>query len=307
MCARPAAATAAALLASLAPASALACPRHLHHLSAHDVARWWTFDPLVIPALSLSVALYALGVRRMWRAAGVGHGLRRWQVGCYAAGVLSAAAALLSPLDRLSDIFFSAHMTQHEVLMLVSAPLFVLGRPLLPYLQALPPRPREAVVRALRRPAVREAWGTVTGPLFVLLLHALVIWACHIPALFEAALASEAVHAVQHALFFGTAALFWWALVHGRYGRAGYGVGVLYVFATATHSGLLGALMTVAGGLWYPTHARRSLDWGVDALGDQQLAGLIMWIPAGILLTTAGLALLAAWLGESERRARRAA
>ena len=114
------------------------------------------------------------------------------------------------------------------------------------------------------------------------------------------------MHAFQHLCFFVTATLFWWALVQGRYGRAGYGAGVLFVFMTAMHSGVLGALLTFAGKLWYPIYDSRARAAGFDPLQDQQLAGLLMWIPAGVILTVLGIALLAAWLGESERRARTA-
>jgi putative membrane protein len=112
------------------------------------------------------------------------------------------------------------------------------------------------------------------------------------------------VHAVQHAGFFFTAALFFWSLLHGRYGRVGYGASACFVFLTAAHTGLLGALLTVAGSLWYPIQQERGLPYGICALEDQQLAGLIMWVPAGAILVIIGLALFAAWLGESERRAR---
>ena len=91
-------------------------------------------------------------------------------------------------------------------------------------------------------------------------------------------------------------------MVHGRYGRAGYGVGVLYVFLTALHSALLGALLTVAPSTWYRSYEATSALRRIDALADQQLAGLVMWIPSGVIFVFIGLALLAAWLGESERR-----
>ena len=71
------------------------------------------------------------------------------------------------------------------------------------------------------------------------------------PALYDAALEHEAVHVVQHLCFFGTAALFWWGIAHGRHGRAGYGAAVVYVFATAVHGGVLGALLTVSPRVWY--------------------------------------------------------
>src|SRR5205085_3480997 len=112
------------------------------------------------------------------------------------------------------------------------------------------------------------------------------------------------IHALEHVCYVLTGSLFWWAMVHGRYGRSGYGLGVLYVFLTATHSSALGALLTVAPSPWYGEYARQAGAWRVDALADQQLAGLLMWIPAGVVFIVFGLALLAAWLGEAERRVR---
>jgi putative membrane protein len=111
------------------------------------------------------------------------------------------------------------------------------------------------------------------------------------------------VHAVQHLCFFGTAALFWWGIAHGRYGRTGYGAAVVYVFATALHSGLLGALLTVSPRVWYVPYLTTHVG-GLAPLEDQQLAGLVMWVPAGLLLTGGGLVLFAAWLRESDRRTR---
>jgi cytochrome c oxidase assembly factor CtaG len=121
--------------------------------------------------------------------------------------------------------------------------------------------------------------------------------------LYAYALAHESIHVLQHFCFFGTAALFWWGIAHGRYGRIGYGVAVMYVFATAVHSGVLGALLTLSPRVWYPpyaTHPGRALS----PLEDQQLAGLLMWVPAGLLLAVGGLTLFAAWLKESDRRTR---
>jgi len=97
--------------------------------------------------------------------------------------------------------------------------------------------------------------------------------------------------------------LFWWGLVYGRYGRAAYGAAVLYVFATLVHTGLLGAMFALSERSFYPLYVERAEAAGVDAVADQQLAGLYMWVPSGIVLTLFGLALFAAWLGEAERRA----
>ena len=142
----------------------------------------------------------------------------------------------------------------------------------------------------------------LTAPMLVFVLHGIALWIWHLPALFEAALASERLHALQHLSFLLTAALFWWGMIHGRYGRAGYGAAVAYVFLTSLHSTILGALLTVAPSAWYASYRTTAAAKHLDAVADQQLAGLIMWIPSGVVFIIVGLALFAAWLGESERR-----
>jgi putative membrane protein len=123
-----------------------------------------------------------------------------------------------------------------------------------------------------------------------------------VPALYEAAVRSDRVHLLQHVSFVGTASLFWWGLLRGRYGRLGYGAAVFYVFATGVHSGGLGALLTFLQRPIYSIYVSRTHAHGVDPLADQQLAGLLMWIPAGVMFLLFGLALFAAWLAEAERR-----
>jgi putative membrane protein len=149
---------------------------------------------------------------------------------------------------------------------------------------------------------VLRSWALLTAPIVAIAVHAATRWVWHVPALFDGALDHPALHAVQHLTFYLTAVLFWWAVVHGRYGRAGHGVSVLAVFVTLAHTGLLAAIITLAPRPLYRTYAGLLGD---RALPDQQVAGLVMWVPAGTLLAMVGLALFAAWLGESSRRARR--
>jgi putative membrane protein len=268
-----------------------------------EAVRW---DVAIGVVLALSATLYVVGLTRLWRHAGRGRGVRPVSVIAFAAGLGALVIALLSPLDALSDALFSAHMGQHELLMLVAAPLLVMGKPWLTGAWALPSSWRPGALGLLQRPWFRRPWRAATGPVTILVLHALALWIWHVPRLFEGAMRNETVHAFQHLCFFVTAVLFWWALVQGRYGRAGYGAAVLFVFITAMHSGVLGALITFAGRLWYPIYDERTRAVGHDPLQDQQLAGLLMWIPAGVILAVLGVALLAAWLGESDRRARSA-
>jgi putative membrane protein len=270
---------------------------------ASEMWRHWTFEPITAALLLLSACWYVLGLRALWARAGRDHGIRRWEAASFFAALVTIAIALLSPLAWVSELLFSAHMTQHELLMLVSAPLLVFGRPLQVFMWALNSRGRGRVGRWTRAPAVSSGWHALTGPTAALVLHALALWIWHVPRLYEAALGNAGIHALQHASFLVTAALFWWGMIYGRYGRIGYGVGVVYVFITGVHSSLLGALMTVAPSLWYPWYASAAARWQVDALADQQLAGLLMWVPSGVFFIVFGLALLAAWIGESERRA----
>lgn len=262
-------------------------------LDAREVLGWWTLDPVSLAAPLLSSVVYGAGLRRLWRTVGTGHGIQRWEAAAFVAGQLTLLVALVSPVDRLSDLLFSAHMTQHEILLVVAPPLVVLGRPLVALAWALPPRGRRALIKV--------RWRRLS-PLLVLLLHGAVIWLWHLPAAFELTLRDEGVHALQHATFFGTAALFWWTIVRGRYGRAGYGMAVLFVFATATHTSILGVLFTVGTRVVYPLYASRATAIDIDPVADQQLAGLVMWIPAGTILVLAALALFVAWLGEAGRR-----
>jgi putative membrane protein len=273
-----------------------------HGLGLISVSHW-DVEPLVVVPLAVTAILYAVGVARLWRRAGIGRGISGWSAVSFAAGWLTMVVALVSPVAWISQILFSIHMTQHMLLMLVAAPLLTFGQPLLAWMWTLRDAPRQRVGHVFRGRMAR-AWRAITAPVAVFVLQAVALWVWHIPSWYEAALHSDAIHALEHLCLVLAASLFWWAMVHGRYGRMAYGVAVLYVFLTAVHSSALGALLTVSPVVWYGEYGRQAAAWHIDALADQQLAGLLMWIPAGVIFIVFGLALLAAWLGEAERRVR---
>src|SRR5207248_3813830 len=155
----------------------------------------WVFDPISLACLIASAALYVSGVSRLWSRAGRGCGVRPWQIGAFAAGWMALVVALLSPVAAISDVLLSVHMTQHEILILVAAPLLVLGRPIVPFLWALTPRLRVRVGSWSRNHYWSAIWKTLTGPLLVCLLHGMALWVWHLPALYQAALGRAAVHA----------------------------------------------------------------------------------------------------------------
>lgn len=268
----------------------------------HDLWRAWSFEPVVIVSLVLTAGLFIWGVRRLWRHSGPGKGVRPWEALAFAGGWFALFVALVSPVHAWGRVLFSAHMTQHEILMLLAAPLLVLGRPLIAFMWALPLEWSRRVGALGKIVSLQKTWRVLTIPVVAWLIHAIALWSWHVPLLFEAVLHSEWVHTAQHLSFLLSALLFWWALIHGRQGLMGYGAAALYVFTTSLHSGLLGALLTFSHAVWYPSYIGLTTSWGLSPLEDQQLGGLIMWIPAGVLYAFAGLALVAGWLREAEAR-----
>jgi putative membrane protein len=277
--------------------------------SAHeeDVHGWTApgalsaWDLAALAALTAVGALYLHGWERL-RRRGVVLPVR--ERAAFATGWSVLAVAMLPPLDALAVESFSVHMVQHELMMLVGAPLVIAGRPLAACVWGLPDGWRVHAGALLSARPARAAWRAVSAPATAWALHGLAIWVWHVPELYTAAVRHEAAHAVQHASFVASAALFWFGLVYGRYGRAGYGAAVFYVFTTVVHTGLLGAILTLARVPLYRVYVEPAAARGVDVLADQQLAGLLMWIPAGTVLTLFGIALFAAWIGEAERRQR---
>jgi cytochrome c oxidase assembly factor CtaG len=276
---------AACLLPSLAQA----------HGGGADEPIRWTWDPWVVTPLLLAGGGYAIGVTALWRRAGAGRGVRGWHVIAYASGWSALAGALVSPLHAMGEQLFTAHMVEHEIVMAVAAPLLVVARPAVVFLWAWPNTLRQGIARAVRHDTTRAVWGLATAPLAATVLHGLAIWIWHVPTLFDAAVTHIALHRLQHLSFLLTALLFWWALLR----NCGAGAASGHLFITMTHTGLLGALLTFAPRVLYGVQTMHAGDWGLTPLQDQQLAGLVMWIPAGTLYAGAALAFAALWIAGS--------
>lgn len=272
-------------------------------LAPHEVWRGWDATPAEVVLLLMPALWYAAGLGALWRTAGVGRGISRARAGAFAAGMLTLVAALVSPLDAMADALFSAHMVQHLLLILVAAPLLVCGAPELPMLWAFPPGRRRALGGWWRHVVhLRAAVHALTAPGTAFTLQLVALWFWHMPAPYTAALRSPGVHALEHLSFLGTAMLFWWVVASpmGR-PRAGEGAGILMLVGTLMHSGALGALLIFAGRAWYPVHGAGPQRWGMTALEDQQLAGLIMWVPASIVYVAAAARLFLRWMRRDER------
>jgi putative membrane protein len=260
----------------------------------------WSWPPVIVTGLALTAILYVIGTVRMLRRSAKPR-LHTAAITFFVAGWISLLIALDSPLHEISEQLFWVHMTQHEILMLISAPLLVLGRPLVAFLWALPPRWREQVADIGRARSFRTIWDGFSSPASAWLISALGLWVWHLPWLFDKTLQSDWTHAAQHTTFLLTALLFWWPLTNPT-PRLSYGAAIVYVFTTALHTSILGALLTFAPRPWYSPYVATAPLWHLTALEDQQLGGLIMWIPAGTLLIAVGLWLLVKWLNQSQVR-----
>jgi len=264
----------------------------------HDLWGAWNLDPVLLGGLLLAAWAF-------WR--GQTSGPRRpvdsWRARCFSGALVALGLALLSPLDALSGSLASAHMVQHLLLLLVAAPLLALSAPSSAILRGSPLALRRASGRWRRRFGLTHGnLGALRHPAAVWLLSVGVVWFWHAAAPYDATLDNQLLHVLEHASFLVTAVLFWQVVVGVRgAARVSGGLGVLLVFAMAMQSVFLSVLLTFARTPWYSGYAATTAPWGLDPLTDQRLAGVIMWIPAGVIYLVVALALLVTWIRATER------
>ena len=271
-------------------------------LAPQDLGGAWNVDPLLVGGLALTAGAYWQGTLLASRTKPG----EAWRRRAFWAASATIAIALVSPLDALSGVLASAHMVQHVLLILVAAPLLTLSAPMTTLLRGSPAVVRDASLRCRRGLRLTRAnLRPLRHPVSVWLLHAGTLWFWHSAVPYEAAVEHHAVHAVEHASFLVSGVLFWRVVLGARaVDRVPPGLGVLLVFAMAMQSGFLSALLTFAETPWYSVYAATTPAWGLDPLADQQLSGVIMWIPAGLLYVAAGLGLFVTWIRASEQAER---
>ncbi|NLG70911.1 MAG: cytochrome c oxidase assembly protein [Chloroflexi bacterium] len=266
----------------------------------HDLPEAWNWDPVILSGLILTGFAYARGLRSYWLRSESGRSTLRRRALAFSTGWLALFTALVSPLDTLSSALFSAHMAQHILLMQVAAPLLVLG--LSPAILAwcVPRSWRFVLTRSHSFTGLQALWKLLSHPLVAWTLHVLALWVWHTPGLYQAALVNENLHALEHISFLGSGLLYWWSLLYTTRGEQ-LGVRLLSLFTMGLQSGLLGALLTFSPQTWYTGQSAAAASWGLTPLSDQQLAGVLMWMPAGLIYLAAALWALGAHLAEMER------
>jgi putative membrane protein len=264
----------------------------------HDLWGAWNLDPVLLGGFLLAAWAYRRG-----QTSGPRRPVDTWRAGCFAAALTGLGVALVSPLDALSGALASAHMVQHLLLILVAAPLLALSAPSSAILRGSPLALRRVSGRWRRRLGLTHGnLAVLRHPAAAWLLAVAVLWFWHAATPYDAALDNEFLHVLEHASFLVTAVLFWHAVIGVRgAARVSGGLGVLLVFAMAMQSVFLSVLLTFARTPWYAGYANTTTPWGLDPLTDQQVAGVIMWIPAGGIYLTAALVLLVTWVRTTER------
>jgi cytochrome c oxidase assembly factor CtaG len=255
----------------------------------------WTLSPVLLVPLALSLLIYVAGWARLSRRASSrvrpALFLSRWTV---------LALSLVSPLHEMGERSFTMHMIEHELIMLVATFLLAASSAGGVLAWGLPRPLRHGLGGSWKAP-LQRLWRTLTEPVTATAIQAIVLWAWHAPPLFDRALDSLGWHIAQHACFFLSSLLFWWAMLHPRGRASGYGVSAACLFATSLIGGALGALMSFSSSPWYADYAAMGMTGiGTDPVTDQRLAGLIMWIPGGLVHGAAALALFYKWLKASE-------
>jgi putative membrane protein len=251
----------------------------------------WGLHPSVLLGTGLLGALYFYGIGPLRRRRNLGPPASPWRVASFATALIVLLVSLNGPMHDLSDYYlFSVHMVQHLLLTLLFPPLLILGIPgwlLRPVLQQ---GPILRAARVLTHPVVAAGLFTVT----------IVFW--HLAPYYDLMMRDHDVHIVTHLMFMVTATLMWWPVMSPvpEVPRLSHGLGMLYLFLVGIPMQLVAALITLSDTLLYPWYAAASRTWGLSPMDDQQLGGLIMWVPGNLWIFLAIGAVFFQWARESQ-------
>jgi len=255
----------------------------------------WTFAPIVLIALGGYLGVYVARWRTSRREGGT-RAASGWRLAAWCGGVATLFVALVSPVDALGEQLMTMHMVQHLLIADIAAILLTLG-----------------LTRHILRPATRRihrverAAGPFASPWFGVVAYVGAMWLWHVPALYDAAIEQPAVHTLEHLTFGAAGLLYWWHLlspIRSRLRLGGMGP-IAYMASTKLLVGFLGILLAFSPDLLYDVYEHLGTYWGMTALDDQHVAGLVMALEQSIVMGIALAWLFARMLTESEEEERR--
>ncbi len=251
----------------------------------------WSLHPSVLIGTGLLGALYFWGIGPLRRRLGLGPPPAAWQVASFCGGLLVLLLALNGPMHDLSDYYlFSAHMVQHLLLTLLLPPLLIAGTPGW-LLQPL-----------LRSPGVRTVARILTKPVVAAVLYTVTIAVWHLTPYYELMMRNHDVHIATHLMFIAAATILWWPVMSPvpELPRLPYGMGMLYLFLVGIPMQIVAAMITLADEVLYPWYSAAPRTWGLTPLEDQQLGGLLMWVPGNLWMFLAIGVLFFKWAKAGE-------
>jgi putative membrane protein len=265
--------------------------------------RGWIFEPLVIVPLTFAVILYFEGIRGV-RLRNPRSGWPRSRTTCYLGGIGVLFLALESPVDGYADRLFSVHMVQHTLIMMIAAPLLLLGRPITLVLMGSSGWAHQQVA-ASAHSRIAHVLGS---PLLGFGSFAIVLWVSHLSWIYNAALTNNVLHGLEHTAFLSAALLFWWPVVARDPGSASlsHPARLFYLFLAMPVMSLLGFVVLSSDHVLYVHYIATARVLGVSAMADQRLGGAIMWVTSMLVGTVALSAVLIDWMDRDEKEALRA-
>lgn len=234
----------------------------------------WNWEPQLVVGLAMQAIVYLAMIGPLRRLFPGSAPVEPWRIQVFLLGNLTLWFALVSPIDRLGDEYLlTAHMIQHLTITLITPPLLLIGTP------------RWLFRPLLRLPFAMPVGRFITSPVVAFLAFNVVFAIWHTPAFYEAALNNVPLHALEHALFLVTATLTWWPIFSplDELPAPSEPVQCVYLFFQSLPPTVIGAMIAFSGDIIYPTYAKAPRMWGLSPLADQQLAGLIMWLPGGLV------------------------
>ena len=252
----------------------------------------WPIHPSTLIGCLLLLGAYFAGIGPLRRKYNWASGVPIWQPVCFTSGVLILFVSLNGPLHELSDFYlFSAHMVQHLLLTLIMAPLLLVGTP-------------DWLLRALIRNTIGfKVARVITGPLIAFGIYNIVFSGWHFPMFYNWALEDHNVHIVQHLMFISAAVLMWWPVVEPlpELSRLITPLRMVYLFALSIPMSVVSALITLTDTVLYQWYQDAERVFALTAIEDQQLGGLIMWVPGALIFWVAISILFYRWATEANR------
>ncbi len=251
----------------------------------------WSLHPSVLIGTGLLGALYFWGIGPLRRRLSLGPPPEAWRVASFSGGLLVLLLALNGPMHDLSDYYlFSAHMVQHLLLTLLLPPLLIAGTP------------GWLLQPILRRPAVLSAARILTKPVVAAIVYTVTIAVWHLTPFYETMMRNHDVHIATHLMFIVTATILWWPVMSPvpELPRLNYGMAMLYLFLVGIPMQIVAALITLSDDVLYPWYADAPRTWSLTPLDDQQLGGLLMWVPGNLWMFLAIGVLFYFWAQETK-------